>query len=376
MQLKNLLVPIATIMILSSPVAVAELGFYKDLNKHPAVQRTKASIFKVYAPNFETYGSFENPEEDIKRLNQMSDDELPKPERLLLIAQIRRCSELMIKPCIVETGSIRGTAFLLDDGKTLATVFHNIDLHLINLRKIYRSMKRPLYEEGEMEKQKALFSTLNFPLILVNAEGKVVWGEDPAQRVTQLNLKWEMLKRRKLDGDLRAEEDWALLKLNQSLGEGLKLASAPPKFGERVFTGGFPQVTETRAEFKRPDSDGESFYFTLGEALDPALVDQRLAGGAAGPRQSGLLPGPGMIMGGGLMSHMRGCSSTASCFYTTADGQSGLSGAPFLNERGEVIGIAADGLPVDEQDVTPETRTFWGPTLETLRAGLKELLSN
>lgn len=91
-----------------------------------------------------------------------------------------------------------------------------------------------------------------------------------------------------------------------------------------------------------------------------------------------MMPGPGSLMGGamgaGMFSQMRGCSNNNACVYTTTDGKYGLSGAPLLNSQGEVVGIAASGLPGEDEEVAADNTVFWGPPVQALKSALEELL--
>ncbi|MCB0365656.1 MAG: trypsin-like peptidase domain-containing protein [Bdellovibrionaceae bacterium] len=357
-------------IMISSQLAFAEVGFLKTLPEFPQVEAAKESVFKIFAPRTHEFRLFENPSATIEEVSKMTG--VDEHEKAVIVSQLRGCLELKLEPCIIDATYVRGTAFVLERDNVLATVFHNVDFHLVTIRKYFAKFSRPI----NVSIEKTMYGKMNHPFALVNSKGEVVWGQLADQKTIKMVMNWKVLDQKHLDNDLKSEDDWALFQLSHPIGKPLKLAASLPAIGEKVFVAGFPAETQGREKFGKANSDGESFFMTVGQVLDPSAVDGRLYGApAVGVGFSGgMMPGPRSIMGG-MFSQMRGCSSNESCLYTTNDGKYGFSGSPFLNAQGEVVGVATTGLPAEDEEVTPDSSTFWGVPVQTLRAALEELLA-
>lgn len=229
---------------------------------------------------------------------------------------IETCRAAGLENCVIRFGAWRGSAFLDESGDAIWT-----NCHMVHGWIAYE--RQGLFLEGETDILKALMKR-DIPLSLTDAEGRI-------QEIGSARLKAFVASGLKNQAQLECSlgNDAVKLQLGRALAERGIPRVRKIEAGEMLYVGGFPRETKSRASRGRADSNGESFYWTLGAHLPKGAASEEYFGD---PERYSLALG----------------NPYAEALL--ADGIEGMSGGPVLNERGEVTGIYKGYLPLDKEN--------------------------
>jgi S1-C subfamily serine protease len=306
------------------------IGFYNlsNVNVPEAVRTAAESVFEiklvagVSADHLKTVnltGENADGTETLKKIEALPD--FSGQEKMVLSALLTECVEKKADSCVLDTGIVSGSGFLLNAGNMLVTSAHVIE-HFVKEAK-----KKSISEEkilgGEVSLRIFLFK--NGQLVFGSPEDKAVISTRP-------------VKSKAAKGNFYGEDtDMVTILLSKSIGAALKARAAKPVGGEKIFVLGYPTCTGCEV---RNLKDEKLDYADRGDGLNS---------------EGGVLKvSTGPIVEFADAAKMLSVSEEdASLFdpnqliFFEADSQHGSSGGPVLSESGEVIAAIAGGKSSD-----------------------------
>lgn len=304
----------------------ANLGFFDPSDpKLSHIAHVGDSVFTLINPAGEKKMASElalrleidlNYDSLIAKLNEVKAS-IPLKEKIdieLLIGQLVTCKSKVVKldACGIFVEFSKGTAFLAGEERQLWTALHN-----------FSDLIDPQIRSGVTEPKRIVL-----PFALLDSSGQVVYNsiENPA-KIESINLSYfDLGEISRGNSCVAMTKDWISLKLSKKIGDSLKLSPVLPTQDQKLYLVGFPKKTEDRAAYQAGlvDSDGVSLYFTIGK--------QRANIG-------GMLELEPCFKGLG--------AEKGNILYVDGDGVNGLSGAPMVDDKGEVVGIYNYSFPFD-----------------------------
>ncbi len=235
--------------------------------------------------------------------------------------QIERCLQDKTEDCFFSKTYTSATMVLIGDGRQALTAFHNIKL---------------LLSETIAQGSQQGFSNLTIsqslnrsalPLFVYNDQGKLIASPNDLtaqlQEITAEQV--EVAARNLASNDYHSAFDRVSLKFSRSLGTGVKIASKLPKPGETVRLFGYPAATADRKKNGANDSNGQSFYCTVGTVLSPDEVARRIHFNLS------------------KLSAIEEMLYRQETIFATNDAVGGNSGGPLLNSEGELVAVLSRG---------------------------------
>lgn len=282
-------------------------GFYeKNSSEIPtAVHAAKTKIFKITMPYY-IHVNAERYDAVIAHLGNSED----------IRREVQICKDANEESCIVRYSEINGTAFL---DKTPDAIWTNC--HIVTQWMQYAARKRNFTKTKEVFDY---FSGLEMPLTLTDSENKNIYS---ATEKSILKVFVPLVSFPHVLSACDTIDDLVKIKLARPLADdGLRWNKTSSAL--RMYLGGFPRATTSRAAMGKMDSDGSQFYWTLGDFLD---FKSEVGSSYMQQKEHSSLVTSGTYMQGLL-----------------SDGVEGMSGSPVLNEMGEVMGIYKGFVPLDE----------------------------
>ena len=337
-------ITLTILLTVSTNFAHAKPGFYslEDPSVPPPVQQAADSVFEIFVLNAL----------DKKTVNLTTDGDTfeakvkaagLKPEIETIIRfQIQYCRDHgFSESCDIYPDTDQGTAFLVDDGKTLWTNYHVVEDFVESLAELFHHPK--WIANLTLKKQ-------NLPVFLFNRAGQLVFAATTTGGRATVTVKpfSHQLTLPSIKGGYNASSDFVQIKISQSIGKPLALATTTPKEGDEMFLLGYPagtgkymepdtpkdvikdMVTRTPA----PDSDGKGLKLMMGniQPVEGAVTDPSLKG-------------PGLPLW--QMQSLTGLLDDRLDFYqlivSDSDTTHGASGGAMLNAQGQLLGMNAGG---------------------------------
>lgn len=322
-----------TILAFWTNLAFGEVGFYKlsDPRIPQPVARVADSVFRIEFV-YGKYAVLEGAKAMQEKLNGLTGDDL-KTE--IVKAQIEFCMEHDLDVCVFAEDELQvesGTAFVVEDGKTLWTNFHVIHDQVMAFYNYCRKKLGQTHSECVVQlKDRPLFTQLldkNLePVFLSSKETYLKINRIPVEEGLYSDRAYTTGK------NLFAQlQDAAQLVTNVPLGQPLQYADDHLReVGNTVYAIGFPFATTDRASVGKPDSKNDGQVVTFGEMLSALDAETR---GRHADRRSTV----GVEEFGRFLNPLK--------VYFWGDGYSGQSGAPILNANGEIIGIFSESSEI------------------------------
>lgn len=287
------------------------MGFYPVNAKviPAAVQRAAGSTFRLVLPDGNRIKLNELTDaptvaEALKRLEALDDTQIAALDKAVFIYQITRCGQKAVSECELFDSISEGTGFITNDGLTMRTALHVVRTQL---QYGWDSSDNPLQVFVLGPNDEIIFTpdTLKITAESTGAKAKQLDDEETNHKL----------------------QDAVTLRLSQKIGEPLILAKSAAKPGDRVYLAGFVKVFSDRQNYGAPNSDGHSRMVSIGHVMNKAEAFQRAT------NKFGSFPVDTLN------------SFLKNLIVHTADGGPRLSGAPTLNEAGEVVGLYNAGAP-------------------------------
>lgn len=349
----------------------AEVGFYPSLPSLPQVDEIKTRVYHIFTPT-SPLAEIEKENFHLIPKNQLSFPEINGPTDYDNIAialrnlQLLECLSHPDQNCIVGTGISDGTGFFLENGSTFYSAFHTVPgVAALSYGKVFGITERPEEMVDAVRGQASLLGGLDKidpyqipPLVegfkemrtnethvlVFNSEKKIIYGKHEGETIKEFDFPLEhvidllALSR----SDLKYPwNDFSRIKFAKNIGEPLSIANSV-EVGSVCFSLGYPIPTD-RSSFEKPSSQGNGVpYFSTGSFLN-------FEGFQARRKKE-------INLSSNLSDKLGYCSS---------DGNSGNSGGPLLNQKGEVSAIVTDFFPQDEDDhpISDETVISIGPNI-------------
>jgi hypothetical protein len=167
--------------------------------------------------------------------------------------------------------------------------------------------------------------TASIPLYISDSAGRRIWS--PQNGVAMATFR-KVDPFRVVNNFTQPNDDIADIQLGRPVGTPLNVAAGGPRENETIYIIGYPQKSEDRQQYSVPDAPGGQIRISVGEVISMETASKK----------QGVEP--------------RDLTRKTKAYYrdmyvTNADGGPGLSGAPAVNARGEVIGTMTAGYPAD-----------------------------
>lgn len=253
----TLIILFSLVFIISNPALSGE-GFTTLSRKSKEVQSVGKSIFKILMRN---NLASENTIPGLKvaeiLLTQCLQDELSFHDEM----NCKHLSNCFGYSCHLPYVA-SGTAFLVNNGQTLATAMH---VSWLSHQAKWVFLQEPL---KNMEDSEFWTNVENFKpeFKLFDQEGNEVYDSliEPVRRISGGDPR-KFIGPRTTGSPLFSNEDFEVFELTRVIGEPLPLANKSVELGDKVYTVGFPTKT-VRARGK--NSNGKSIYYSEGFVRD------------------------------------------------------------------------------------------------------------
>lgn len=321
-----------------------DLGFFplKDSNIPKVVQNAAASIFQVRFLVVSSDKSYANYKKSQLKDEKFAAQELGKIKdpfnRMVVEKQLVEC---VTNQSIADDGNCgliheinQGTAFLAGDGKTLWTNAHTIEGFVKSVEKNQKITIEQLV--ANQHAIRVFIFDSNNDLVVNPYTSKVTIAQLPAAT-------------RSMTGDkyYSVDNDYIILNLEKELGPALTWSKRGVAINHQVYIPGYAYCTGCAAPER---------YKT--EELKDLEVNFTSRSPAPDSKGRGLVVTKGIaVMGDNTVLNFVKFPDVKTesidqnkMIYMTADGQVGMSGAPILDKRGEVIGVFSGGATAKIKD--------------------------
>ena len=348
------------------------MGFYTDLPENSAVHSKKSAVYKAYFPfpPLYTLSKEQLLKVDLNAINPKESDFIGKRaeyvQSLLFKRQIEDCIMNIDEKCFLFGSFVRGSLFFAQDNKTIFTAFHNVEGIINGQLQILKTLEgvdvfEPIGQKLAIEshftknvKEVDPFKvpelielykelrTKKAPIVIENSEGEIIFGLNPSDNYESMDFKPELLYSTFGINMLKSYRDFTRIKISQPLGNPLTIATEEV-YKEPRYLLGYPQKQD-RSHLNKPSSDGESFYFSKGKALNVFDAEKRA----------------GKDFNTSKEENERILKQLS---YCDCDGTGGFSGGAAVNGRGEVSFITAEALLLDQNKANKDNVLLYGPRM-------------
>ncbi|MGZ3723556.1 MAG: trypsin-like peptidase domain-containing protein [Bdellovibrionales bacterium] len=140
------------------------------------------------------------------------------------------CRRAGLTGCLSFTGTVDGSAFLVNDGSYIVTNLHNFEDYL-----------RALSERGL-----SFYGDVGVPLVLYDGAGNLIYGSGALDSATLLGVTPEAAKRAVADIIISTPDlDFVVVKLARTLGAPAVTRITPATLNESVFIENFKNIPST-----------------------------------------------------------------------------------------------------------------------------------
>ena len=316
-----------------------DLGFFAVNDKQipGTVQEAAGSVFQlmllVADESADSYKLIKKSELKDKQ-NELRETinkhkELDGFEKMVMNKQIDGClNSADIKDdenCTLLFNSHRGTGFLAGDGSTLWTNAHVIESFVNAVAKLGNlSLEEQVANENSIRVY--VFDHKN-NLVLDPYKNKVVIEQLPA--ATKYSAGSQKF--------YAEDNDYVTLRLSQAIGRPLQWAKRTASINNAVYLLGYAGCTDCKSPNGDKD-DEETRLDYSSRSPAPNFNGQ----GIVATRGSVIFPDD-TVVGFYQMNKQQATQTASTILHYTADSQRGMSGAPVLNARGEVVAIHRGG---------------------------------
>lgn len=328
-QVRRILISLAISFTSLSAVGKSNQGFLVHNSKgcSPTAEIARRSTFRIILPTIERISlqqAFGHDSPDLRQnlVSILKSRHLPAPHADDVNRwQVENCIKEKIKDCTFSKTYTSATMVLVGDGQEALTAFHNLKLLLNEYIGKWRA---------QGFSNLTIAQTLNtsyLPLFVYDYRGQLIASpDDLSVRIQGITADQVQIASLNLNSnDFHSAFDKVELKLSRVLGKGVKVAPQVPRPGETVRLFGYPTSTSDRKNLKAGDSDGSSFYCTVGEVLSPEEAAKRTNWSF-----SSIPPVEELLY-------------RSETVFASNDAVGGNSGGPLFNADGELIAVLSRG---------------------------------
>jgi hypothetical protein len=331
-------------------------GFYRpsDPKVPQAIRKATKSVFEIYSLAPIPQATLNLRVLDAKYVNDqlrlhfeedMKAGLLPANPKILEIRldQVKQCrAHKQLEACEIHAVLSQGSGFLMGDGHSLWTAYHNIEALTSGIAEKNSLKVWEVFESLEK---------VNLPIYVFDSKGGLVFStlfESNAHVVVKPFDHHGL--RDKEDASYRTSSDFAKINLSKPLGPPLVLAKQKSKPGDPTYLAGYPSATgpgrwmkeddSERLLFSRapaPDSDGLGLRVSIGESLS------RIEGLNRKSKSDDTYDASDVewMISRAISQSKIDFDDLLQILYATNDTVHGSSGGPLLNARGEVLALSA-----------------------------------
>ncbi len=238
--------------------AGANPGFYPvtDSKIPSAVQSASEAVLNFEFPLWVFDLQTANGKADFTYLSNNLDSIFKSPyERDKVIPQVEKCRKAE-RYCVIWN---RGSAILVNDGRTLLTALHTLGYYL-----------RDNFSSRDPKSLEKLMAT-KFPIRLYDQQGRLLTGDQGDFGETMAQIKHLSPDTRQSLKYENAEFDYVILTFDREISKRplqmQEVAGDDENKKEEFYLLGYPRPTKDRVVLGAPDSDGQSLRVTFGERV-------------------------------------------------------------------------------------------------------------
>jgi len=317
-----------TLLFAYQPVN-AELGFYpKSSPNIPfAVNNASKGVYEIFSPkltekiDINSHGGFAAYKQFLSepKKSPTGSGMVKKNTAVLMIQlrQIQNCEKRNQNICEIWSAIRSSSGFVTGDGSELWTAYHCIQSAIEPMLSLFDETWNGRNKEALQHLKRT-----KLPILIFDWQQRLVFDFNDTALIDEVQE--QVIRESSMSDATPRSADMVKIKLFKPLDYPLVISQKSVALGEPIYAAGFSAKTTHRSAGGFPDSSGSGLHFTYGKTISArqALWYQSTS----------------------FIQKVRSVVTIPSIKYSglvfaNTDGYPGMSGGPFLNQNGEVVGM-------------------------------------